>query len=464
MPAINKQKKLYIKTYGCQMNVYDSERMADLLKPLGFIITESPEEADMVILNTCHIREKASEKVYSELGRIREYKEERKLKNQNMVIAVAGCTAQAEGEEILKRANYVDVIVGPQSYHRLPQILAEIERKTSQEKGAGRGILEIDFPLESKFDFLPEVTDIEGVTSFLSIQEGCDKFCHFCVVPYTRGAEYSRPVEDIFEEACRLVGKGIREITLLGQNVNAYHGTFSNSPEEGWSLGKLIRYLSNIPELQRIRYVTSHPVDVNQDQINAHQDIEKLMPYLHLPIQSGSDRILKLMNRKHTAAYYLEIIEKLRSARPDIAFSSDFIVGYPGETDKDFEDTLKLIENVNFASAFSFKYSPRPGTPASMLDDQVSEEVKTERLTRLQELLFKQQLAFNQSLVGKRISVLFEKTGRHPGQLMGRSPYLQSVYAEASTRLIGQCVDIVITKASQNSLTGTIVIQEKIAV
>ncbi len=446
------------------MNVYDSERMADLLKPLGFIITETPEAADMVILNTCHIREKASEKVYSELGRIREYKEERKLNNQNMVIAVAGCTAQAEGEEILKRANYVDVIVGPQSYHRLPQILAEIERKTSSVKGAGRGILEIDFPVESKFDFLPEATDIVGVTSFLSIQEGCDKFCHFCVVPYTRGAEYSRPVQDIYEEACGLVEKGIREITLLGQNVNAYHGTFSNGQEEGWSLGKLIKYLSNIPELQRIRYVTSHPVDVNQDQINAHRDIEKLMPYLHLPIQSGSDRILKLMNRKHTAAYYLEIIEKLRTARPDIAFSSDFIVGYPGETNTDFEDTLKLIENVNFASAYSFKYSPRPGTPASMLDDQVPEEVKTERLMRLQELLFKQQLAFNESLVGKRIPVLFEKTGRHAGQLVGRSPYLQSVYAEASTRLIGQCVEMVITKASQNSLTGAVVIQEKIAV
>ncbi len=446
------------------MNVYDSERMADLLKPLGFTITELPEDADMVILNTCHIREKASEKVYSELGRIREYKEAKRLNNQNMVIAVAGCTAQAEGEEILRRAKYVDVIVGPQSYHRLPQILAEIERKTAVEEGPGRGILEIDFPEESKFDFLPETSEPQGISAFLSIQEGCDKFCHFCVVPYTRGAEYSRPVETVYEEACRLVEKGVQEITLLGQNVNAYHGTFSGGEGEVWTLGRLIQYLSKIQALKRIRYVTSHPADVNEEQINAHRDIEKLMPYLHLPIQSGSDRILKLMNRKHTTAYYTEIIEKLRSARPDIAFSSDFIVGYPGETDKDFEDTLELVKKVNFASAFSFKYSPRPGTPASMLDDQVSEEVKTERLARLQSLLFEQQIAFNQSLIGKSISILFEKQGRHPGQLVGRSPYLQSVYAEAATRLIGQCVDVLITHATQNSLTGTVMTQEKITI
>ncbi|AIL12975.1 (dimethylallyl)adenosine tRNA methylthiotransferase [Candidatus Paracaedimonas acanthamoebae] len=462
MPNIKKKKKLYIKTYGCQMNVYDSERMADLLKPLGFIITELPEDADMVILNTCHIREKASEKVYSELGRIREYKEAKRLKDQNMVIAVAGCTAQAEGEEILRRAKYVDVIVGPQSYYRLPQILAEIERKTVVGEGPGRGILEIDFPVESKFDFLPESAEPQSVSAFLSIQEGCDKFCHFCVVPYTRGAEYSRPVETIYEEACRLVEKGVQEITLLGQNVNAYHGTFSD--REGWTLGRLIQYLSKIQALKRIRYVTSHPADVNEEQINAHRDIEKLMPYLHLPIQSGSDRILKLMNRKHTASYYLDVIGKLRSARPDIAFSSDFIVGYPGETDKDFEDTLELVAKVNFASAFSFKYSPRPGTPASVLDDQVPEEVKTERLARLQSLLFEQQTAFNQSFIGKSISVLFEKQGRHPGQLMGRSPYLQSVYVEAAPRLIGQCVNILVTHASQNSLTGTVITQEKIAI
>lgn len=462
MSEIKKKKKLYIKTYGCQMNVYDSERMADLLKPLGFIITEEPEDADMVILNTCHIREKASEKVYSELGRIREYKEAKRLKNQNMVIAVAGCTAQAEGEEILKRAKYVDVIVGPQSYHRLPQILAEIERKTAGEEGPGRGILEIDFPLESKFDFLPEASQAQGISAFLSIQEGCDKFCHFCVVPYTRGAEYSRPVETIYEEACRLVEKGVQEITLLGQNVNAYHGTYSNNTGEGWSLGKLIQHLSKISELKRIRYVTSHPADVNEDQINAHRDIEKLMPYLHLPIQSGSDRILKLMNRKHTASYYLDIIEKLRAARPDIAFSSDFIVGYPGESDKDFEETFELVKKVKFASAYSFKYSPRPGTPAAVLDDQVPEDVKTERLSRLQFLLFEQQRSFNQSLIGKNIPVLFEKQGRHPGQLVGRSPYLQSVYAEASTRLIGHCVEILITHATQNSLTGEVITQEKI--
>ena len=464
MSDLKKKKKLYIKTYGCQMNVYDSERMADLLKPLGFIVTELPEDADMVILNTCHIREKASEKVYSELGRIREYKEAKKLKNQNMVIAVAGCTAQAEGEEILRRAQYVDVIVGPQSYHKLPQILAEIERKTAVTEGPGRGVLEIDFPIESKFDFLPETSDPQGVSAFLSIQEGCDKFCHFCVVPYTRGAEYSRPVETIYEEACRLVEKGVQEITLLGQNVNAYHGAFSDEDGEIWTLGKLIQYLSLIPALKRIRYVTSHPADVNDDQINAHRDIEKLMQYLHLPIQSGSDRILKLMNRKHTASYYLDIIDKLRSARPDIAFSSDFIVGYPGEKDKDFEDTLELVAKVNFASAFSFKYSPRPGTPASVLEDQVPEEVKTERLSRLQALLFEQQRSFNQSLIGKKISVLFEKEGRHSGQLVGRSPYLQSVYAEATPRLIGQCVDILITHATQNSLTGTVIIQEKVAI
>jgi tRNA-2-methylthio-N6-dimethylallyladenosine synthase len=462
MPDVKKKKNLYIKTYGCQMNVYDSERMADLLKPLGFIVTELPEDADMVILNTCHIREKATEKVYSELGRIREYKEARRLKNQNMIIAVAGCTAQAEGDEILRRAKYVDVIVGPQSYHRLPQILAEIERETSQIKGAGRGILEIDFPLESKFDFLPEASEPQSVSAFLSIQEGCDKFCHFCVVPYTRGAEYSRSVETIYDEARRLVDKGVQEITLLGQNVNAYHGAFSQG--DGCTLGVLIQHLSQIKELERLRYVTSHPADVNQDQINAHRNIEKLMPYLHLPVQSGSDKILKLMNRKHTASYYIDIIEKLRLARPDIAFSSDFIVGYPGETDKDFEDTLELVQQVSFASAFSFKYSPRPGTPASVLDDQVPEEIKTERLMQLQNLLFEQQIAFNRSLIGKSISVLFEKQGRHPGQLTGKSPYLQSVHAEASPRLIGQCVDILITDASQNSLTGSVVTQEKIAV
>ncbi len=449
------RKKLFIKSYGCQMNVYDSERMADVLKPLGYELTSEVEDADMVILNTCHIREKATEKVYSDLGRIKPFKEEKKARGEKMILAVAGCTAQAEGDEIIRRASYVDMVFGPQTYHRLPQMIAEATREKDDRKGPGRGVVDVDFPAESKFDYLPEVENPQGVSAFLSIQEGCDKFCHFCVVPYTRGAEYSRPAADIMAEAKLLVEKGVREITLLGQNVNAYHGEGSDGKE--WSLGRLIRELAEIEGLDRLRYTTSHPRDVNEDQILAHRDIPKLMPYLHLPVQSGSDKILQAMNRKHTVSFYKEIMARFREARPDIAFSSDFIVGYPGETDQDFEETLQLVRDIGYASAFSFMYSPRPGTPAATLERQVPDAVKSERLQILQALLRDQQLSFNESLVGQTLPLLFEKEGRHEGQLIGRSPYLQSVFATAPKHLIGKILGVKIKSASQNSLAGEVV-------
>ena len=439
-------KKVFVKTYGCQMNVYDSERMRDVLAPLGYVETAAPEEADLVILNTCHIREKAAEKVYSELGKIRKMKRARAEQGQDMLIAVAGCVAQAEGEEIVKRAPTVDLVFGPQTYHRLPQLLA-------RQRAGGKAIVETEFPAEEKFDGLMSQTQTrKSVAAFLTVQEGCDKFCTFCVVPYTRGAEFSRPVEQVLAEARRLAGQGVREFTLLGQNVNAYHGM----DREGRTLGLagLVAELSRVEGIERLRYTTSHPRDMTDDLIAAHAENPKLMPYLHLPVQSGSDPILKVMNRGHTAAQYLKLIEKIRAVKPDIALSGDFIVGFPGETEADFESTLSLVSEVGYASAFSFKYSPRPGTPAAGHGAQVPAEVKSERLQRLQALIHRQQTAFNAALVGRTVPVLLEKPGRDPGQLVGRSPYLQSVHIQADSALIGRIVDTHITGVGTNSLSG----------
>ena len=439
-------KRLYIKTYGCQMNVYDSERMADVLAPLGYAMTDAPEGADLVVLNTCHIREKATEKVYSELGKIREMKEmrdERVAEGGSMTIAVAGCVAQAEGEEIMRRQPAVDLVVGPQAYHQLPELIARTHRARGERLAA-------DFAPQDKFDALgPVGRTASGVTAFLTVQEGCDKFCTFCVVPYTRGGEWSRPVEAIEAEARALAGQGVREVTLLGQNVNAYAG-------EG-GLAALVRRLAAIPGLARLRYTTSHPRDMTTSLIAAHGEVAALMPYLHLPVQSGSDRVLKAMNRAHTADSYMRLIEKIRAGRPDIAMSGDFIVGFPGERDADFEATLQLVREVGYASAFSFKYSRRPGTPAAALPGQVAEAVKDERLARLNALLEEQQRAFNAAQVGKTLPVLFERKGRHPGQLVGRSPYLQAVHASAPDRLIGQIVPVRIEDAARMSLGGVLV-------
>jgi tRNA-2-methylthio-N6-dimethylallyladenosine synthase len=444
------KKKLFIKTYGCQMNVYDSARMADVLAPHGYAPVDAPDDADMVILNTCHIREKAAEKVYSELGRIRQIRERRAAQGRHTVIAVAGCVAQAEGEEIRVRAPCVDIVLGPQTYHRLPEMVARAAR-------AG-GVVETDFPVEAKFDELPEASAPQGPSAFLTVQEGCDKFCTFCVVPYTRGAEFSRPAAQILAEAKKLVAQGSVEITLLGQNVNAYRG--SGSDGAAWNLARLIRAVAEIPGLARIRYTTSHPRDMDAALIAAHAEVPALMPFLHLPIQSGSDRVLAAMNRGHDAAAYLALVERLRRARPDLALSSDFIVGFPGETDADFEVTLDLVRHVNYAQAFSFKYSPRPGTPAALAEDQVPDEVKTERLHRLQALLWDQQLRFNQSKVGALMPVLLDKPGRHPGQLLGRSPWLQPVHLAARESEMGRIVAARISAATLNSLTGQALVME----
>ncbi|WP_206607767.1 tRNA (N6-isopentenyl adenosine(37)-C2)-methylthiotransferase MiaB [Ferruginivarius sediminum] len=444
------KKKLYIKTYGCQMNMYDSARMADVLAPLGYAPSDSPEGADMIILNTCHIREKAAEKVYSELGRLREVQAGKAETGGRTLIAVAGCVAQAEGEEMLRRAPQVDLVVGPQTYHRLPELVARAERA-----GPGRGILDTDFPEEDKFDRLPEESRPQGPAAFLSIQEGCDKFCTFCVVPYTRGAEYSRPAADVLAEARRLVAQGTREITLLGQNVNAYHGEVPDGRGD-WGLGRLTRELAEIDGLARIRYTTSHPRDVDDELIAAHRDVDALMPFLHLPVQSGSDRILEAMNRRHTADTYRRIVDRLREAQPNLAMASDFIVGFPGESDADFGETLRLVADIGFAQAYSFKYSPRPGTPASTVETQVPEEVKKERLAGLQQLLGEQQLAFNHRTVGRRLPVLLDRHGKKPGQLIGRSPYMQSVHVDAPARLLGRIVDVDITEALPNSLHGRV--------
>ena len=442
----NAPKKVFVKTYGCQMNVYDSERMRDVLSPLGYAETATPEEADLVILNTCHIREKAAEKVYSELGKIRQMKRARAGQGAEMLIAVAGCVAQAEGEEIVKRAPAVDLVFGPQTYHRLPQLLA-------RRQEGGRAVVETEFPAEDKFGELDAKTlPRKGVAAFLTVQEGCDKFCTFCVVPYTRGAEFSRPVEQVLAEARKLAAQGVKEFTLLGQNVNAYHGVDAKGRSTG--LAGLVAELSRIEGIERLRYTTSHPRDMTDDLIAAHADNPKLMPYLHLPVQSGSDAVLKAMNRGHTAEHYLRLIEKIRAARPDIAMSGDFIVGFPGETEQDFEATLSLIHEVGYASAYSFKYSPRPGTPAAGHEAQIPEAEKTARLHELQALVFAQQTAFNAGMVGKTLPVLLEKPGRDPGQLIGRSPYLQPVHLQAEKTLIGKIVDTHITAVGTNSLSG----------
>ena len=438
-------KRLYIKTYGCQMNVYDSERMADVLAPLGYGMTDDLANADLVVLNTCHIREKATEKVYSELGRIREMKDARRADGHTMTVAVAGCVAQAEGEEIMRRQPAVDLVVGPQAYHQLPELIARSHRARGERLAA-------DFAPEAKFDALTAERRPTGVTAFLTVQEGCDKFCTFCVVPYTRGGEWSRPAADIEAEARSLAEQGVREVTLLGQNVNAYNG----ANDQGTGLASLARRLAKIPGLDRIRYTTSHPRDMDDALIAAHGEIEALMPYLHLPVQSGSDRILKAMNRAHTAESYVRLIEKIRLARPDIALSGDFIVGFPGERESDFEATLQLIAQVNYASAFTFKYSRRPGTPASAMPGQIAEEIKDERLARLNALLDEQARAFNQSQVGKTLPVLLERAGRHPGQLIGRSPYLQAVHATAPAHLIGEIVPVRIESAARMSLAGVL--------
>ena len=420
-------RKVFIRTYGCQMNVYDSERMIDALAAADFVPVAAAEDADLVILNTCHIREKAAEKVYSEIGRLRALKTARRQRPAPY-LAVAGCVAQAEGAEILRRAPVVDLVFGPQTYHRLPEMVARADAQ--RRRGARVRVLDTEFPPEDKFDFLPHKAQGRGSTAFLTVQEGCDKFCAFCVVPYTRGAEVSRPLSAVLAEARRLVAEGVREITLLGQNVNAYHG----ATEDGGtaSLADLIHALAGIEGLARLRYTTSHPRDMSDDLIAAHRDVPVLMPYLHLPIQSGSDRILKAMNRRHRAADYLRIVDRLRAARPDIALSGDFIVGFPGESDADFAATLSLVRQVRYAQAYSFKYSPRPGTPAAAAEDQVPEAVKAERLAALQALLKEQQAAFNAASVGRTMPVLLERPGRKPGQGVGRSPHMQAVHVDLS--------------------------------
>lgn len=439
------KKKLYIKTWGCQMNVYDSHRMADILKPLGYELSDEPDGADMIVLNTCHIREKATDKVFSELGRLKKHKRAKEAEGKKMIMAVAGCVAQAEGDFILERDSDVDMVFGPQAYHELPQMII---------KATGERVVNTDFPVESKFDALPEESISQGPTAFLSIQEGCDKFCTFCVVPYTRGAEYSRDIKGLTEEAKKMVDNGAREITLLGQNVNAYHGEAPNG--EIWGLGRLIEAIAKIDGVERIRYTTSHPRDMDQELIDAHRDIPELMPFLHLPVQSGSDKILKAMNRKHKADLYRDIIADLRKARPDIAMASDFIVGFPGESDQDFEDTMQLVRDIGYASAYSFKYSARPGTPAANMQNLVPEPVKTERIVRLQALLNEQQLAFNQKAIGQTMPVLIDRKGKTEGQMHGRTPYNQAIHVEANERLLGHIVDVEITDAHSNSVSGRI--------
>ncbi len=431
------EKRLYIKTYGCQMNVYDSERMADVLRPLGYGLVDEAEGADLVVLNTCHIREKAAEKVYSELGRVARMKARKADDGGAMLVAVAGCVAQAEGAEIIARQKAVDLVVGPQSYHRLPELIARAHRAAGERLAA-------DFAADEKFDALPARGSATGVSAFLTIQEGCDKFCSFCVVPYTRGAEYSRPAADIEAEARALAARGVREITLLGQNVNAYAG----------GLAALVRRLAAIPGLARIRYTTSHPRDMDDALIAAHGEVEALMPYLHLPVQSGSDKVLKAMNRGHTAEHYIRLAERVRAARPDLALSGDFIVGFPGESEADFQATLDLVETVGYAGAYTFKYSRRPGTPASAMPRQVAEAVKEERLQRLQSLINDQLDAFNRAQVGRTLPVLVEKPGRRAGQMSGRTPYLQPVHFDGPQSLIGRIVPVEIAAATRTSLTG----------
>ena len=444
---VDNQRKVFIKTYGCQMNVYDSERMGEALAADGYRPTEVIEDADLILLNTCHIREKAAEKVYSALGRYRELKAERAKQGRETMIGVAGCVAQAEGEEILRRAPDVDVVIGPQTYHRLPEALRKAK--------TGERVVDTEYAVEDKFDYLPKKergVRPKNVSAFLTVQEGCDKFCTFCVVPYTRGSEISRSTKQIVDEARRLAENGVREITLLGQNVNAWHGESSEGAD--WGLGDLLFHLAEIEGIERLRYTTSHPRDMDDRLMQAHRDLPKLMPYLHLPVQAGSDRILKAMNRRHTAEEYLALIERIRAARPDIAMSGDFIVGFPGETEEDFQATLALVEKVRYAQAFSFKYSPRPGTPGAELGDQVPEAEKADRLQRLQAMLTRHQLEFAQSRVGMEMDILLEKPGRNAGQLIGRSPWLQSVVIDGGEAEIGDLVRVRITDAATNSLAG----------
>ncbi|MGE0036685.1 MAG: tRNA (N6-isopentenyl adenosine(37)-C2)-methylthiotransferase MiaB [Xanthobacteraceae bacterium] len=445
---MNGQRRVHIKSFGCQMNVYDASRMADTLAPEGFTETAAPEDADLVILNTCHIRERAAEKVYSELGRLRVLKQAAASEGRSFMVAVAGCVAQAEGEEIVRRARDVDIVVGPQSYHRLPDLIARAAR--------GEAVVDTEFPPEDKFDVLkPPARDAiraRGVSAFVTVQEGCDKFCTFCVVPYTRGAETSRPVAGIVDEVARLADAGVREVTLIGQNVNGYHGEGPDGRD--WTFGRLLHRLAEVPGIARMRYTTSHPCDMDDSLIAAHRDLPALMPLLHLPVQSGSDRILAAMNRRHTVADYLAIVGRVREARPDLALTSDFIVGFPGETEDDFQATLALVEEVGFASAFTFKYSPRPGTPAAEMAEQVADEAKSERLRRLQGAIDRQYAAFRQGCVGRNFEVLFERRGRHPGQLAGRSPYLLPVQVIAPESMIGEIAVVAISGVGANSLFG----------
>jgi tRNA-2-methylthio-N6-dimethylallyladenosine synthase len=447
MSSAKLTRKVHIKTYGCQMNAYDSVRMAEALAPEGYAETEDMEAADLIVLNTCHIREKAAEKIYSDLGRLRLLRDRRRADGLGTMIAVAGCVAQAEGAEILRRAPVVDLVIGPQTYHRLPELVRRVEQ-------GGAKVVLTEFPEEDKFSALPARQSRRSPTAFLTVQEGCDKFCTFCVVPYTRGAEFSRPATDVIAEAQRLASFGVREVTLLGQNVNAYNGTGPDGRD--WSLARLLEAIAAIPGLDRLRYTTSHPADMSDDLIAAHRDIPELMPYLHLPFQAGADRILAAMNRKHTAADYLRLIDRIRAARPEIALSTDIIVGFPGETDAEFQATVDLVRRVTFAQAYSFKYSARPGTPAASMEGHISDAVKSQRLGILQEVLNAQQSAFNRSQLGSNLPVLLEKKGRKPGQLAGRSPYLQAVHVDAPDDLIGEIHSVNITHTSANSLSGVI--------
>ncbi len=440
-------RTVYVKTFGCQMNVYDSERMVEALVPSGFIETKEIVDADLIVLNTCHIREKAAEKVYSDLGRIRDIKIERETRGLRTVVTVAGCVAQAEGAEISRRAPVVDLVVGSQSYHRLPGLVERIE-------AGERRIVETAFPDDDKFAQLPTRAGVRPPSAFLTVQEGCDKFCTFCVVPYTRGVEFSRPVADVVREAQILVENGVRELTLLGQNVNGYHG----AGEDGspWPLARLLNHLDGLRGLERLRYVTSHPGDMSDDLITAHRELESLMPYLHLPVQSGADRMLAAMNRKHSADDYRRIISRVREARPDIAISTDIIVGFPGETDAEFQATLDLVNEIGFAQAYSFKYSQRPGTPAASIECQVPDDIKTARLLQLQNLLERQQRSFNAACIGRVLPVLFERRGRREGHIVGRTPYLQLVHAEATADAVGHILPVTISASTRNSLTGTV--------
>jgi len=446
--SLANSRKVFVKTYGCQMNVYDSQRMADSLAAEGYVTTDSADDADMVLINTCHIREKASEKLYSALGRLRNLKNKRQADGKDLIIGVAGCVAQAEGDEILRRSPTVDLVVGPQTYHRLPQALAQVRE--------GRQVVDTEYAVEDKFEHLPlasrEQVRKRGVSAFLTVQEGCDKFCTFCVVPYTRGSEVSRSVAQIINEATKLVQAGVRELTLLGQNVNGWHGAGDDGRE--WGLGELLYRLAEIPGIARLRYTTSHPRDMDDALINAHRDLDLLMPYLHLPVQAGSDRILKAMNRKHKGEDYIRLIERIRSVRPDLALSGDFIVGFPGETDEDFEDTMRLVREVGYAQAYSFKYSSRPGTPGADLPDHVEESVKDARLQRLQALLSEQQYAFQNSLVGTEMDVLLEKPGRFEGQMIGRSPWLIPVIIENNPGEVGDMIRVRVNSTGTNSLVA----------